>query len=182
MHYRYLVTFNKEKAQNSKEAREYVARYLGEEGFCAQGRWANGLADWFVIGGRWSGELSRHSWAKTLYEQMTKIEREKDIQVWGCSYNIPEKKKAQKELEGHFNEMWRDKAPEEYRNIPVNRDTYTLLGYEDDAMILTKELYDGLLKEYAGDTESEHHADLDYDEVSPKMIGNKWVVVVDYHN
>jgi len=42
-------------------------------------------------------------------------------------------------------------------------------------------LYDALLKEYEGKEEFEHHADLEYDDVSPAMIGKKWLVVVDYH-
>jgi hypothetical protein len=77
--------------------------------------------------------------------------------------------------------MWDTLAPPEYKNIPYQRDTYKEHGYEDDAMIITEELYDNLLKEYEGRVESKHHIDLDYEPVSPEMIGKKWVVVVDYH-
>jgi hypothetical protein len=70
MHYRFLVTFNKDEAETSEDARSYVTDYLHEHGFAGEGRWGGGLADWFVIGGRWSGELSRHSWGKLLYQQM----------------------------------------------------------------------------------------------------------------
>jgi hypothetical protein len=48
-------------------------------------------------------------------------------------------------------------------------------------MLLTQELYDEFLKKYEGTEESEHHADLEYEAVSPAMIGKKWLVVVDYH-
>jgi hypothetical protein len=183
MHYRFLVTFNKHHAVTSHQARRYANDYLTREGFCAsEGRWVYGMADWFVIGGRWSGELSRYSWARALYERMDAIEKEKGVQVWGAFYGDTEKQKTQKELETQFAEMWRKEAPKAYQDIPVNRVTYQELGYEDDAMILTQELYDGLLKEYNGESDSEYHSDLNYDKVSPKMIGKKWIVIVDYHN
>ena len=59
MHIRLLVTFDKHHAKTSQQARDYVIDYLHTEHFCCgEGRWARGVADWFVIGGRWSGELS----------------------------------------------------------------------------------------------------------------------------
>ena len=58
MHTRFLVTFGKEEADDSRSAREYVNNLLVEEGFVGAGRWGSGLCDWFVIGGRWSGTLS----------------------------------------------------------------------------------------------------------------------------
>jgi hypothetical protein len=181
MHYRFLVTFNKDAAATSQEARDHVFNQLCEEGFCGEGRWWCGIADWFVIGGRWSGELSRYSWARALTAQMRAIEQEHDIQVWGVSYGDKGKQHLQAELAERFHAMWKTVAPPAYQDIPIQRDTYGN-GYEDDAMLLTQELYDALLKEHEGATESEYHADLDSDEVSPAMIGAKWIVVVDYHN
>ena len=78
--------------------------------------------------------------------------------------------------------MWDAEAPVAYKGIPFQRDTYQEHGYADDAMLLTRALYDALLKEYEGKDESEYHADLDYDAVSPEMVGKKRLVVVDYHN
>jgi hypothetical protein len=181
MHYRFLVTFDTHRATTSTEAREYVWQTLNEEGFCEQGRWAGGLCDWFVIGGRWSGELSRHSWARALTAQMLAIEQEHGIHVWGVSYGDKGKQHLQAELAERFHAMWKTVAPPAYQDIPIQRNTYGN-GYEDDAMLLTQELYDALLKEHEGATESEYHADLDSDEVSPAVIGAKWIVVVDYHN
>jgi len=181
MHFRFLVTFAQGAAETSHEAREYVLDTLHEEGFCAEGRWNCGMADWFVIGGRWSGDLSRYTWARTITEQMIALEREQDVQVWGAFYGSAEKERIQQELAARFQSLWDMHAPEEYRGIPIQRDTYQDTGYEDDAMLLTQELYDALLKEYEGTEEFEHHADLEYDEVSPAMIGKKWLVVVDYH-
>jgi hypothetical protein len=60
MHARFLVTFNQDTAATSKAARWHVYTTLVAEGFDNQaGRWSSGLADWCVIGGRWSGELTR---------------------------------------------------------------------------------------------------------------------------
>jgi hypothetical protein len=182
MHYRFLVTFDKERAATSEEARAHVRETLLEEGFCSEGRWGGGMADWFVVGGRWSGELSRHSWARDITAEMEALEREHGIQVWGASYGDEDKERTQQELVARFQRLWDTHAPEAYQGIPFPRDTYQDNGYADDAMVLTQELYDGLLTEYEGQMESEYHTDLDYESVSPAMIGTKWLVVVDYHN
>src|SRR5205823_12102965 len=97
-HYRFLVTFDCERAASSDEAREHVYDTLMHEGFCGEGRWGGGLADWFVIGGRWSGELSRHSWAQGISAEMEALERTHDIQVWGTFYGDGEKQRIQQEL------------------------------------------------------------------------------------
>jgi hypothetical protein len=181
MHYRFLVTCGQGAAETSEEARAYVLDTLLEEGFCGEGRWGGGLCDWFVIGGRWSGELSRYSWAKEITAQMEALERSHDIQVWGAFYGDGDKQRIQQELARQFQQMWDAEAPVAYAAIPYERDTYKQNGYADDAMLLTRELYDALLKEYEGQEESEHHADLEYEPVSPAMVGRKWLVVVDYH-
>jgi hypothetical protein len=181
MHYRFLVTFDMKHAPDSNQARNYVLDELYENHFCCEGRWARSIADWFAIGGRWSGELSRYSWAKDITVRMRKIEKEYDVQVWGAFYGDDAKKKKQAELLAQFTQMWQDAAPPEYKDIPYQRDTYKTDGYADDAMVLTAELYDGLLRQYEGREDSEHHADLDFEPVSPEMIDKKWVVVVDYH-
>lgn len=188
MHYRFFVTFNKEHAAASTEARDYAAQYLNNNGFSydehdEDKRWARGFADWFVIGGRWSGELSRHSWAASLYTRMENAEKAAGVQVWGASYTDKTLQRKQKALAKLFTVAWKQEAPKAYRAIPINRNTYKGDGYEDDAMPLTQELYDELLQEYEAEQsgDSEHHADLDYDAVSSDMIGKKWLVVVDYH-
>jgi len=137
MHYRFLVTFAQDAAETSAEARQYVIDTLREENFCSDGRWGGGMCDWFVIGGRWSGELSRASWAKEITAQMDALEREHGVQVWGAFYGSAEKERIQQELAARFQSLWDMHAPEEYRGIPIQRDTYQDTGYEDDAMLLT---------------------------------------------
>jgi hypothetical protein len=73
MHARFLVTFNKDEAETSLEARSYVTDYLQENGFVGEGRWGGGMADWFVIGGRWSGVLTL---ALLNQEKVTKVYKE----------------------------------------------------------------------------------------------------------
>src|SRR5262249_9797737 len=80
---------------------------------------------------------------------------EYDIQVWGACYPDGEKTRTQQELATEFQQLWDSHAPESYRGIPYCRDTYQQKGYEDDAMLLTRELYDALLKEYEGKEEFE---------------------------
>lgn len=127
MHTRMLVTMPLSEADTSLEARKYVQDWLGEEGFCGNGRFGCGYADWFVIGGRWSGCLSSGS----------------------CN---------------------------------SERDEFDDLGAEDDAMPLTKDLYTLHLTEYAGTCLNEYYCDVEDEPCGEKMIGTRWVVVVDYHN
>ena len=182
MHHRLLVTFNKDTAATSQDARDHVFEALHDEGFCCEsGRWRTCIADWFVIGGRWSGFLSRLTWAKEFDHVVTTTEAEHETQVWGAWYGDRTKQKVQRKLAKQFQALWDSTAPPAYIGIPYQRDTYKVDGYEDDAMLLTRELYDSVLYEFAGRAESDHHADLDFDDVSPGMIGRKWLVVVDYH-
>jgi hypothetical protein len=177
MHFRFLVTFKSDAAKNSTEARRYAALTLDAQGFAGD----YGIADWFVIGGRWSGELSRHTWAKLISAEMDVLEREHDVQVWGAFYGDEDKQRIQRELAERFQAMWNAAAPCAFRDIPIQRDTYKAYGYEDDAMLLSQELYAALLQEYAGQPRSEYHGDLDGEDVSPEIVGRKWLVVVDYH-
>ena len=73
MHVRFLVTFNKDDAATSEEAREHVYDTLLAKALpIRKGRWNGGLADWFVIGGRWSGELTRALLDKEKLETVEK--------------------------------------------------------------------------------------------------------------
>ena len=43
MHFRFLVTCERDAAETSEQAREYVLNTLVEEGFCSEGRWGGGV-------------------------------------------------------------------------------------------------------------------------------------------
>jgi len=171
MHYRSFMTFNKEKANNSEEARFYVRNFLEEEGFCSDGFFSSSIADWFVIGGRWSGKLQD---IKIFDEVMKMLKKKKDEHIYTSDLDDEKtKKKIQK--------IWESKGGK--GESSYTRNQYNTDGYEDDAMIVTKKLYDKFLKDYEGtETDGEHFWDLDYEEVSEKFIGTKYIVVCDYHN
>ena len=61
MHYRLFVTLDAKghKILNSEDARNKVYGMLhNDDSFCGEGgRFGSPVCDWFVIGGRWSGEL-----------------------------------------------------------------------------------------------------------------------------
>jgi hypothetical protein len=86
MHHRLLVTCSTEHATTSQEARKYVYETLFAQGFCPAGRWG-GIADWFVIGGRSSGLLSRLTWGKRLHEEIQAAEKEAGVEVEGVFYS-----------------------------------------------------------------------------------------------
>lgn len=55
-----FLTFSKNDAENSEDARDLATDFLNFNGFVGNDKkYSSGVADWFVIGGRWSGELTR---------------------------------------------------------------------------------------------------------------------------
>ena len=72
MHSLYFVLVDS-KEFTIDTARKYVYDALEEEGFISTGYWGGGKADWYVIGGRWSGVLSWHGKAK---EEIDKTPRD----------------------------------------------------------------------------------------------------------
>ena len=128
MHYRLLVTTG--QARSSLEARNAARLLLPALGFVIDHTqlWPSGVADWFVIGGRFTGSLAGISDAE-----------------------------------------WE------------NRDHGATLGHEDDAQLVTAELYDRLLARQEEWPDSSHYADLERTPLSRRFIGWKWLVVIDYH-
>jgi len=198
MHNRLLITFNqlkaeiKDQADNSEEARRYAIHYLEEEGFCDQRKFCYGPADWFVIGGRWSGELLLSHLDEEKLEQFYKeplvlhisqrsSDEEKE-QVWSMfGQYFPEFPSC---CAGDWVGDWvAEILSGNNIELPYCRDSYRVEGYVDDAMPVDEAIYQRLLKEYEGKYESDEYKfiDLDGDIVDIEFIGNKWIVVVDYH-
>ncbi len=186
MHYRLYVLTNKENAKTSKEARDYVYNELSNDSsFVGDGgRWNCPISDWFVIGGRWSGAL-----VQLLLDQniLKKFWKEFEKQQLGWTNNTDKKteiqqKKGQKLFMKYF--------PKFKGEIPIWRDAgYLHKGNEDDAQIVTKELWEVLKKEYKDGIPSEPNpeddklCDLESNEVvKENVISKKWLVVVDYHS
>jgi len=130
-----------------------------------------GMSDWYVIGGRWSGVLTKVLGKKPA----------KDMEKFNEAMSELMERKSKM---GKLNYEKELKETQDY----AWRDTYNTLGYEDDSMILTKNLINGLKnckgKKWLKDVEL-------YDSTNKEMkiikdlnkndIG-KIIVVVDYHN
>lgn len=189
MHYRMLVTINRDVAKTSEEARQYVSNFLDQDvSFVGGGRFGGGHADWFVVGGRWSGELSRATWVREVQAEAEKLEAEEKVRLRGFSYPDVEKAARQARLTEKVEALYAEAMPEAYqgRGLSYVRDRYVDPGYEDDAMIVSGELYDALLAGREGhdlvtDGVVVDFVDLDYEPLSRDFIGHKWLVVVDAH-
>lgn len=173
MHFRLYVTFDKKNARSSKAAREWVSSFLANDSsFCGDGgRFGSARADWFVIGGRWSGQIQL-ALSKSDFYGVVK----KKFSGHEFGLTMEETKKNAKEIQ----KIWKDMGFK--GKDPFARDSYANLGCVDDAMLVTKEIYEKILKEYEGQDEEEGFVDLDFNMCSKDFIGTKWIVVVDYHN
>jgi len=179
MHHLMLVTLSLAHKGTSEKARDSAHSLLSEDdSFVGEGgRFGSPLADWFVIGGRWSGFLR-----KTLLGQPYHDAMEQEfpfVQGYFPSSLLEQHKDG-------FDLLWRRLGG--IGNHPLLRSGYDHLGANDDAMLVDPILYEILLKPHAGndstigDEKLTDFADLDGDEADESFIGRKWLVVVDYHN
>jgi hypothetical protein len=194
MHFRLFVLTNKENAKTSEEARSYVYNELeNDNSFVGEGgRFNSPIADWFVIGGRWSGALTQLFLDQDKLKEFWKEFEEKQL-GWT---NLTDKKEEDQQKKGK--ELFMQYFPNFKGEIPVWRDSshkYIHEGSEDDAQIVTKKLWEVLNKEYeTTDThvgfipeeptpEEDGICDLESDEVTEEnVVDKKWLVVVDYHS
>ena len=185
MHSLYLVKFSK-GAVEKENALDEAQSILESNGFAGDGGFfSNCKADWFVIGGRWSGVLSdllkkdKIAEAKAKMSLLLKdeIKKSKDIMDY-LSINphliTDEKKKA--ELEKIYIDIV---------GTPFFRDHSH--GLADDCVELTPELLKILKKDYA-EVEIACVTEEGYLEDETTCAGLKkedlgdLLVVVDYHN
>jgi len=174
-----LITLAIIAGESSQDARTRAYdRLLTDPGFCGEGRrFACPIADWFVIGGRWSGFLAETTMGETFRARLNE--------------QFPDKGRGfyfGKEAQSHrdaIDAIWRECGGQ--GSAPFYRCPYDNLGQEDDALILDQLLYDTLLSDYAGasdDQEDGHcyYADLDDEPLGQSFIGRKWLMTIDYHN
>jgi len=186
MHYLYYVALEKEGIKTSKEAREYANTMLTNEGFCNQGGYfGGGKADWFVIGGRWSGELT-----KLLLDQdkLKKVNEELGDNHWwlGGEEKMTEEKRLKQ-----YEKVFRKYFPDFKGVLPAWRNGYNQLGEEDDAMLVDEKLLKAFKKSGCKETEifdrefggerTIGSLDRYKNEYKYSLLG-KWLVVIDYHN
>jgi hypothetical protein len=187
MHFLVLVTCNIEAAPNSEGARNYVYNTLGDDSsFVGEGgRFSSPVCDSFVIGGSWSGELSRATWAKTLEERIQAIKEQEGIEI---SAQSPEARQKRQRVLEEIEALYASSLPDHYqeKGLRYQRNGFDMLGYEDDAMVVDEALYAHFLQAYEGrdkydEEDGLEFVDLDGDCVSTGFIGHKWLVVVDCH-
>ena len=189
MHYRMVALLPKEQADNSIDARIKVNEELSNDStFCNSegGYFSSPIADWFVIGGRWSGDLQEAELGITFYDELKKaIPPTSDF-----GYSDAELKANKKAIQ----KIWEGLGGK--GDSPFTRDTYLDMGYEDDAMMVTKNIFNNVIKdmfqdyEYGKVAKDTWHVKLivldegDYPETltEESIVGKYWAVIVDYHN
>jgi len=192
MHYLYYVAVEKEKDKEMKslEIKRLVQQRLDDNNFASDssGFWGNCKADWYVIGGRWSGQLSASkldNWYKKAGELINSNKADKNCSFFSSGdieKNAVELQKLWESLGGKGTNNW-------------NRDSGydTISKYGDDAMLLDEKLYQALVKDTDCEVEVAVLADDNeyVDDEMPltlflkdkeKVVGNYYIVVVDYHN
>jgi len=177
MHASLFVCIDVDIASNSREAREYVTQWLYDEGFVQQSTYfSNGVADYFVIGGRWSGIL-------TLYSLPWK-----DLDEWSefakglrCPCNIRADEILRRKLIKRFPE-YKDKL-KDFKYF--SRSDSMPMGYEDDAMVINPSLWRFVVE--PGLEKTDYYdggcvIDISFSEKKPEnFINKKWIVVIDFH-
>lgn len=179
MHVLYFVAKKKEEGDKKEKILPRVGEILENEGFNSNtGYFNNSKADWFVMGGRWSGLLQAiklDDWKVKAREVIGK--KEEDL------ISIGDIKKHNKELQ----KLWEKLGGEGL--CSWNRDSYSY--HNDDAMLLDEELYKALVKVKA-DYGATEIAIINYNYIEDEKllsdflinkdnIGKYWICVVDYH-
>jgi len=81
MHTLYFVRLKKEEAKKAQDAINLVNNLLEQNNFTSDsvGYWGGCKADWYVVGGRWSGELELLKQKKDFYKEVRKLVNAKDF-------------------------------------------------------------------------------------------------------
>lgn len=190
MHERYIFLVDNREYRNNKvlkkvrfktslDVRKYVKMYLNENGFATEGtRWSGSRGDWFVIGGRWSGELqylALHPLLIAAFEE-----------------TMPEhisSNKARKDLVAKFRKVF----PKWIGKTLWDRDkwsSYQKLGAKDDAVLITKEFWSYFLKAALNERQDDDYEDRtifidnELEGLTKRFqwVGKAWAVIVDLHS
>lgn len=190
MHSWLIVLVDHEEGDSSLIARKMAYSLLEQEGFVGSpGMFSSPPSDWYVIGGRYSGFLVPYSLDEGDW-RIYQYEAEK-VRKGLLKAETPEE---------------REEMRREMDNVPLylfpssfvprsERDAFTDFGYEDDASVLTEEIWDRLISQIrqypweGSSVEDLWHREcyvvlgqeLEGKLVKEDAIGNYWVVVVDFH-
>ena len=181
MHFVLYVMTDKGNAKTSMGARAYVYDWLEREGFASEGsRFHSPIADWMVIGGRWSGEFTKKSLDDEKIKAFEK-EVEKKHGFWtGGKISKTDRLEQSKKL---FTKYF----PDFDGLLPYWRDDYASHGEEDDAVIVDEDIYKKIVKNGVNIAVDEGGSVIDTDEYDAErlkkkdIVGKKWICVVDFH-
>lgn len=192
MHSRMLVLLDTKDAPTSWAARNMVDNALEAEGFASySGIFCEPPADWYVIGGRWSGSLLRNYFPTEDLDRADNMVREQKLEEM---YHGDDSKRMEK-IVAVFREAIPQASPHEAEVLARRysfRASYERRGCEEDAMILDQILADKELSKLYQYPYKDGLDDLrtckcfvylshPYKEVTKELIGKVWVVVVDFH-
>ena len=184
MHYPLYVIVKNDTfgVKTSGEARQLVAEYLTNSGFVENdGEFDGGICDWFVIGGRWSGELTIETFTdeqKEIYEKLVKDFGEKYGWSTGGEERVTEETRRKQWMEMQEEVFPEIETPLRWRN------TYDELGQEDDAMFITREVWNKVIapkEKMWGSLDGGGVYALQGGYIGEHLIDNAWVVIIDYH-
>lgn len=138
MHVLLLVTTNKEEGETSHQARERVSSTLLDDlSFLGEGgRLSSPVCDWFVIGGRWSGELTKRRLPRKQIKAFEKAFEEQHGWWLGGTQRITEDTRREQACS-----LFRTYVPDFTGEMPYWRAHYQGVGSEDDAQVIDKQLY-----------------------------------------
>ncbi len=187
MHAILYVLCPKAGLTDSKSARGHVFHWLSDNGFTENsGLFQRYYADWFVIGGRWSGELT----ANQLDQEKIKALNEEFEKKYGFWIN---KDITEEIRQAQYSQLLKQYFPD-YQGMPwAFRDSYQETGYEDDAQIVNQLVYDRIIKEHLLDQISQERlwdggavittdmADKELINQPESFVEKYWIVVVDFH-
>lgn len=199
MHFLYYVAVKKGKEKRtSQDLQNAVENTLTSNGFSGDGGyWGNSKSDWFVIGGRWSGVLAEMK-LDNFHKKASKLIKSKRTKKGAdmSFFTEDECNKYEKELQ----KLWEDLGGKG-KNTWNRSGSLTIVEpfHEDNAMELDEKLFEGLKKKHLkgkeeriwGYTEVALLDENDFveEEMPVKdflklkdIVGNYYMVVVDYHN
>lgn len=193
MHASLYVLLGKKEAENSVAARDAVESFLEDNGFCSSGgRFSSGgCADWFVIGGRWADALEIEK-LKARYTEFAVQDYWKECEKQRLFHVAIDKKDADEKV-AKAKKIAAKFFPGHKGMLPGMQDTYRKRGCEESAQLVCEDflplIKEGLEKgdDYSDGgcvifMEESDWVDTTKPEELAKLVGNYWIVVVDFHN
>ncbi len=169
----------REELKTSKAIRKYTLDFLDKEGFGFQGKFASGWADWYQIGGRWSGTLTKVRLNPLLHSTCEERMEKEMGNVWN-------EKKIQK-IFYEFFPKFKGIVPYGRSNSRIGK-SLSIFGYEDDAQKVDKVLWNCLIRKEIKDCKGDGSEDSivwtdgeAYDLKPVDVINILWAVIIDWH-